>query len=220
MRKYYSDIRDLESLSFKGTGYLNWSARMVWIRILITIFRIWIENFERFGSDISVKRIFVPPLLKVGLFMPVERVESGRFQNVGDDACALRFRFIHASNFVLEGFNPWEKLEKPSYTFQIRIFLPSRMSPSLMLKCPRMPLLYPSTHTTVVPGMVSEFVVSDCDVPTPELSLITSDAVSPRLLSEMNFPLRSIQVSKGGEYFSWYANIFLRRFQFERGGLN
>lgn len=31
--------------------------------------------------------------------------------------------------------------------------------------------------------MDNELVVSDCEVPTPELSLITSDAVSPRLLS-------------------------------------
>lgn len=36
----------------------------------------------------------------------------------------------------------------------------------------------------MVPGIEREFVVSDCEVPTPELSLITSDAVSPRLLSK------------------------------------
>lgn len=36
-----------------------------------------------------------------------------------------------------------------------------------------------------MPGIEREFVVSDCDVPTPELSLITSEAVSPKLLSEI-----------------------------------
>lgn len=39
----------------------------------------------------------------------------------------------------------------------------------------------------MVPGIDRELVVSDCEVPTPELSLITSEAVSPRLLSKKKF---------------------------------
>lgn len=74
-----------------------------------------------------------------------------------------------------------------------------------MDKCPGIPELYPSTQTTVVPGMLTELVVSDCDVPTPELSLITSEAVSPRLLSAIKAQKATIELTRPS-----YRNYVMR----------
>ena len=60
----------------------------------------------------------------------------------------------------------------------------------------------------MVPGIDRELVVSDCEVPTPELSLITSEAVSPRLLSKKKFTEQGWSVEISTFFFFFYGLLF------------